>query len=94
MVLQILKLLNGEESIEMWVKPHRVYGDEQEEGENRDVNEFDDEVYQNSSAKKSHLALLDVEDDFTSFCSGERSRNSPSCTLQDLLSGRFMQEVV
>lgn len=83
---QILKLLKGDETVETWAKAH-VY-DEQEEGENLDVN--DDEFYQNSSDKKSHLslALLDVEDDYTttSFSSGERS-NSPH-TLQDYLTGR------
>lgn len=83
--LQILKLLKGEENIESWAKS-RVY-DEHEEGENLDAH--DDEVYQNSSAKKSHLslALLDVEDEITSCSSGERS-NSPSFTLADYLAGR------
>lgn len=78
--------MKGDETVETWAKAH-VY-DEQEEGENMDVN--DDEFYQNSSDKKSHLslALLDVEDDYTttSFSSGERS-NSPH-TLQDYLTGR------
>ncbi|KAL2937103.1 Proline-rich receptor-like protein kinase PERK2 [Bienertia sinuspersici] len=86
---QILKLLKGEESMETWAKSH-VYDDQ----ENQDINDdYNDEIYQNSSAKKSHLALLDVQDDFTSCSSGGRS-NSPSCTLQDYLTGRCMQEVL
>ncbi|KAH9611321.1 hypothetical protein KSS87_021734 [Heliosperma pusillum] len=87
----ILKLLKGEENVESWAKAH-VY--EQEKGENNfDVNddndnEDDDEVYQNSSAKQSHLslALLDIDqDDFTSFGSLERI---PSPCLEDFLKGR------
>lgn len=72
--------------METWTKSHNVY-DEQEEGENCD------EFYQNSSTKKSHLslALLDVEDDYTSCSSGDGS-NSPH-TLEDLLNWK-MQEVI
>ncbi|XP_021851970.1 protein kinase STUNTED isoform X3 [Spinacia oleracea] len=83
---QILKFLKGEASMETWTKSHNVY-DEQEEGENCD------EFYQNSSTKKSHLslALLDVEDDYTSCSSGDGS-NSPH-TLEDLLNWK-MQEVI
>ncbi|XP_021753068.1 probable receptor-like protein kinase At5g18500 isoform X2 [Chenopodium quinoa] len=81
---QILKLLKGEETMDTWAKSH-VY-DEEEEEEHFDGNE--EELYPNSSAKKSHLslALLDLEDDRTSCSSGDRS-NSPH-TLGDFLTGR------
>lgn len=77
---QILELLNGEETIETWAKSHGY----DKGGENFDANE--DDFYQNASSKKSHLslALLDVEDDYTS-CSDPS--NSPH-TLADYLTGR------
>ncbi|XP_074312937.1 protein kinase STUNTED-like [Silene latifolia] len=89
---QILKLLKGEENMESWAKAH-VYEQEKGETNNFDVNddndnEDDDEVYQNSSAKQSHLslALLDIDqDDFTSFSSLERIQ---SPCLEDFLKGR------
>ncbi|CAO2813741.1 unnamed protein product [Amaranthus hypochondriacus] len=79
---RILKLLKGEEIIETWAN-FGAYDEKQE-----DQEENSDEFYQNSSADKSHLnlALLDLEEDFTSYSSGERS-TSPH-TLGDFLSTR------
>ncbi|XP_057525906.1 protein kinase STUNTED-like isoform X2 [Amaranthus tricolor] len=79
---RILKLLKGEESIETWAE-FGVYDEKQEDQEENSA-----EFYQNSSADKSHLslALLDIEEDFTSYSSGERSTSSH--TLGDFLSTR------
>lgn len=78
---QILKLLKGEENMETWAKSQV---DEEQEGECfNNVNS--DEFYEHTSAKQSHLnlALLDIDDDFTSYSSGERS--TIPHTLQDFL---------
>ncbi|KAF3486366.1 hypothetical protein F2Q69_00052589 [Brassica cretica] len=77
-IREILKLLNGEDEVEKWVKKL---------GEDDDC--FDDEVYPNSN-KELHLslAMLDIEDnDSISVGSLERSNNSlfsssPSQELQ------------
>ncbi|GAB2219466.1 hypothetical protein Droror1_Dr00007102 [Drosera rotundifolia] len=79
---QILKLLEGKETIEDWMKSS-VH--QQEEKENLDGN--DDEVY-TSANTKSHLsmAFLDVDDDFTS-CSSLDQNGRPS--LEEYLKGRW-----
>lgn len=71
------------ESLETWTKS-QVHEEQEEES----MNMNDDEVYPNASAKESHmsLALLDADDDFTSYSSGDRS-TSPH-TLRDYLTGR------
>lgn len=64
-----MKLLKGDQDVEMYVDP--PYFDV-EDTENRDDN--DDEVYPNSSTELHlNLALLDVDDDTTSCSSVENS---------------------
>ena len=69
---QIVKLLKGDINVETYVSP--PFSDV-EDSENRDDN--DDEVYPNSSAELHlNLALLDVDDDTTSFSSMDQSSRS------------------
>ncbi|OVA19591.1 Protein kinase domain [Macleaya cordata] len=77
---QIVKLLQGEKDIEEWVNSH--VNDLKESD-----NEEGDEAYPDSSVE-SHLglALLDVEDDTTSFSSVEQNNHH---TLEDYLKGRW-----
>ncbi|KAA8546111.1 hypothetical protein F0562_020438 [Nyssa sinensis] len=79
---QILKILRGEKGIDEWV--NYQFGDPNDT-ENQESN--DDEVYPDSSAD-SHLsiALLDVEDNSTSFSSMEQSS---SLSLEEYLKGRW-----
>lgn len=78
---QIVKLLKGDSDFEPQV--HSPYFDV-EDSENQDDN--DDEVYPNSSAELHlNLALLDVDDDTTSFSSLEQS----SLSWEDYLKGRW-----
>lgn len=71
----ILKLLKGDKYVEEWVK----------DPESQDNN--DDEVYPNSSAELHlSLALLDVEDDTTSYSSLEQSN---SLSSEEYLKGRW-----
>nr|XP_011457943.1 PREDICTED: receptor-like cytosolic serine/threonine-protein kinase RBK1 isoform X3 [Fragaria vesca subsp. vesca] len=78
---QIVNLLKGDQDVEMYVNP--PYFDV-EDTENRDDN--DDEVYPNSSAELHlNLALLDVDDNTTSFSSVEHSTRS----WEEYLEGRW-----
>lgn len=86
---QILRLLKGEEIGEIKTLAKADVCDQEKKEENLDdANNDEDEVYgHNLDKKKSHLslALLDVEDDFTS-CSSVEPSNSPC--LEDYLKGR------
>ncbi|XP_022748269.1 probable receptor-like serine/threonine-protein kinase At5g57670 [Durio zibethinus] len=65
---EILELLRGEKAVEKWAETQH------ENTESQDHN--DDEVYPNSSAELHlSLAMLDVDDDSTSFSSMEQSSN-------------------
>ena len=76
---QILKILKGEEDVEKWANSNN---DNQQDLENQD-----DEVYPNSSAElHMGLAMLDVDDDMTSFSSTDRSN---SLHLDDYFKGRW-----
>jgi hypothetical protein len=67
---QILKLLRGDKEPEKWVNPQNK---DLQDPENQDN---DDEVYPSSSAELHlSLALLDVDDDSTSFSSLEQVNN-------------------
>ncbi|OMO74509.1 hypothetical protein CCACVL1_16656 [Corchorus capsularis] len=77
---KILELLRGEEEVEKWEEA------ENERTESQDQN--DDEVYPNSSAELHlSLAMLDVDDDSTSFSSSmERSSH---ISMEEYLKGRW-----
>ncbi|KAJ8424865.1 LOW QUALITY PROTEIN: hypothetical protein Cgig2_003152 [Carnegiea gigantea] len=79
---QVLRLLKGEETVETWAKRLE---NKQDDGQKLDVH--DDEVYQDSGAKRSHLslALLDIEDDIK--CHASIQPTHRRC-LADLLKGR------
>lgn len=81
---QVLRLLKGEETVETWAK---CLENKQDDGEKLDVH--DDEVYQDSGAKRSHLslALLDIEDDLKSHGSIEPTHGRRH-RLADFLKGR------
>lgn len=67
---EILKLLRGDTELEEWVNPQNKDPRDQENQDN------DDEVYPSSSAELHlSLALLDVDDDSTSFSSLEQVNN-------------------
>ncbi|XVE48858.1 hypothetical protein DITRI_Ditri01bG0035500 [Diplodiscus trichospermus] len=76
---KILELLKGEKSVEKWSEAQN------ENTESQDQN--DDEVYPNSSTDL-HLsvAMLDVDDDSTSFCSMEQSS---SLSVEEYLKERW-----
>ncbi|KAM6541647.1 hypothetical protein CsatB_006094 [Cannabis sativa] len=71
-IIQILKILKGEEDIEKWANSKNIC---QQHDISENQGEEDDEVYPNSSAELHlSLALLDVDDDeMTSFSSTDRS---------------------
>lgn len=81
-ISQILKLLRGEKDVAKWVNSQI---EDQHDLENQDEN--DDEVYPDSSAE-SHLglALLDVDDNFTSFSSMEQGNR---LSLEEYMKGRW-----
>ncbi|KAK9286503.1 hypothetical protein L1049_014901 [Liquidambar formosana] len=81
-MIQILKLLRGEEDVEKWINS-QIDGPDDLENQ----NDNDDEVYP-ESCTKSHLglALLDVDDDSTSFSSVEQSN---SLSIEEYLKGRW-----
>ncbi|XP_059653981.1 protein kinase STUNTED isoform X2 [Cornus florida] len=78
---EILKILRGEKGVDEWVNSE--FGD-RNNSENQESN--DDEVYPDSSAE-SHLgvALLDLDDNSTSFSSMEQSSR---LSLEDYFKGR------
>ena len=80
--VKVLRLLKGEETVETWAK---CIENPQDDGEKLDVN--DDEDYQDSRAKKSHLslALLDIEDDLQCHSSIEPKQGR---RLADFLKAR------
>ncbi|CAK7329491.1 unnamed protein product [Dovyalis caffra] len=78
---EILKLLRGEKEMEKWVNPQNK---DLQDPENQDN---DDEVYPNSSAELHlSLALLDVDDDSTSFSSSEHGNN---LSIEEYLKDRW-----
>ncbi|XP_050366032.1 protein kinase STUNTED-like isoform X2 [Argentina anserina] len=78
---QIVKLLKGDINVETYMSP--PYSDV-EDSESRDDN--DDEVYPNSSAELHlNLALLDIDDDTTSFSSTEQNNRS----WEEYMKGRW-----
>lgn len=79
---QILKLLRGEKDVDKWVNSQI---EDQHDLENQDGN--DDEVYPDSIAE-SHLslALLDVDDNFTSFSSMDQGNR---LSLEEYMKGRW-----
>ncbi|KAJ4823801.1 hypothetical protein Tsubulata_028969 [Turnera subulata] len=79
---EILKLLRGDKDVHEWVNPEN---EDMEDPENPGGN--DDEVYPNYSADLHlSLALLDVDDDSTSFSSSEQGN---SLSLEEYLKGRW-----
>lgn len=87
MCMQILKILEGEESEESFLmRSSQGFDDDNEDTENKE--NIDDEVYPNSSAELHlSLALLDVnDDDSTSFTSCTEPSNTVS--LEELLKER------
>lgn len=83
---QILKLLNGEETIEKWTNSYKETNQEGEE----DMNNKDDEVYVESIKKSEYLDLmmLDMEDDDMTSISSSMERSS-HMSLEDYLKGRW-----
>ncbi|XWS55093.1 hypothetical protein CRYUN_Cryun10bG0145800 [Craigia yunnanensis] len=76
---EILELLRGEKAIEKWAETQN------ENTESQDHN--DDEVYPNSRAELHlSLAMLDVDDDSTSFSSMEQSSN---LSMEEYLKERW-----
>lgn len=69
LLFQILELLKGKKAAEKW-------GATENEINTESQDQNDDEVYPNSSAELHlSLAMLDVDDDSTSFSSMEQSSN-------------------
>ncbi|KAJ0077446.1 hypothetical protein Patl1_36027 [Pistacia atlantica] len=80
---EVLNLLKGDTDSAKWV--NSPIKEENEDLDNQDVN--DDEVYPHSSAELHlGLALLDVDDDSTSFSSLDRSN---TLSFEDYLKGRW-----
>lgn len=78
---KILELLKGEKAVEKWAETQH------ENTESQDHN--DDEVYPNSKAELHlSLAMLDVDDDSTSFSSMKQSSN---LSMEDYLKERWSQ---
>ena len=78
-MVQILELLRGEKAVEKWAETQN------ENTESQDHN--DDEVYPNSRAELHlSLAMLDVDDDSTSFSSMEQSSN---LSMEEYLKERW-----
>ncbi|XVE93853.1 hypothetical protein REPUB_Repub01dG0230600 [Reevesia pubescens] len=76
---EILELLRGEKAVEKWAETQN------ENTENQDHN--DDEVYPNSRAELHlSLAMLDIDDDSTSFSSMEQSSN---LSMEEFLKERW-----
>ncbi|EOX97668.1 Kinase protein with adenine nucleotide alpha hydrolases-like domain, putative isoform 4 [Theobroma cacao] len=76
---EILELLKGDEGVEKWAETRH------DNTESQDHN--DDEVYPNSSAELHlSLAMLDIDDDSTSFSSMEQSSN---LSMEEYLKERW-----
>lgn len=84
-MLQILKILKGDEKVESVFNSHGNDNEHSEDHEN-----IDDEVYPSSSAELHlSLALLGVEDGTTSFSSTDHSNSSEHSKEQWSRSSSF-----
>jgi len=85
--MQVLKILQGDEETVKWAKSKVSTSEEIDELDD------DDEVVQPDANIRSHLnlALLDIEDDSTSFSSTEQTLDfvSSNTSLDDYLQGRW-----
>jgi hypothetical protein len=75
-IMQILKLLNGDEEVTRWAE-QEVCAPETHEG-------FDEEPVPTNIQSHLNLALLDLEDDAVSISSSEQT-----VSLEDYLQGRW-----